>query len=316
MSGGEKGDLSVREIAGTDELMQVCKALSAPLRVQILRCILEHGSMNLNALAEALGVTNGAMTAHIKLLSAAGLVSIENRNGRHGVQKVCRVEETRLILDLLPDRALRNAYETEIPIGSYTDCQAYPTCGLATREHIIGQMDDPRYFDDPERYQAGILWMMEGTLSYRVPNYLRVDERLLEIQIIQELSSEAPGSCEDWPSDIHFAINDVELGFWTSPGDFGSKRGIYTPQWWYTGLNQYGLLKTLTVNGQGSFIDGQRISRATLADLNILPGMPLVYRLSVNRQDRSTGGMTLFGTGFGNYSQDIRVRLIYEKTRV
>ena len=126
----------MREIVGTDELMQVCKALSAPLRVQILRCILEHGSMNLNALAEALGVTNGAMTAHIKLLSAAGLVSMENRNGRHGVQKVCRVGETRLMLNLLPARTLHNAYETEIPIGSYTDCQAYPTCGLATRDIV------------------------------------------------------------------------------------------------------------------------------------------------------------------------------------
>ena len=30
------------------------------------------------------------------------------------------------MLDLLPARTLHNAYETEIPIGSYTDCQAYP----------------------------------------------------------------------------------------------------------------------------------------------------------------------------------------------
>ena len=78
-------------------------------------------------------------------------------------------------------------------------------------------------------------------------------------------------AAEDWPSDIHFSINDVPLGYWTSPG-FRLKRGIYTPQWWYTGLNQYGLLKPLTVNAQGAFIDGQRIGEATLDRLNIQPG--------------------------------------------
>ena len=47
-----------------------------------------------------------------------------------------------------------------------------------------------------------------------------------------ELSSEAPGVNSNWPSDISFCLNDESIGIWTSPGDFGDVRGIFTPDWW------------------------------------------------------------------------------------
>ncbi len=47
-----------------------------------------------------------------------------------------------------------------------------------------------------------------------------------------ELSSEVPGTSADWPSDITLAINGNDVGTWTSPGDFGDKRGVFTPDWW------------------------------------------------------------------------------------
>ena len=36
----------------------------------------------------------------------------------------------------------------------------------------------------------------------------------------------------------------MEIGTWTSPGDYGDKRGVYTPQWWKLKGSQYGKLKT------------------------------------------------------------------------
>ena len=44
-----------------------------------------------------------------------------------------------------------------------------------------------------------------------------------------ELSSEVPGTNADWPSDISIWVNDVKVGTWTSPGDYGDKRGRFTP---------------------------------------------------------------------------------------
>ena len=41
-----------------------------------------------------------------------------------------------------------------------------------------------------------------------------------------ELSSEVPGTNANWPSDITLWVNEIEIGTWTSPGDFGDKRGV------------------------------------------------------------------------------------------
>jgi predicted transcriptional regulator len=41
-----------------------------------------------------------------------------------------------------------------------------------------------------------------------------------------EICSEAPLHHENWPSDITVWLNGVEIGAWTSPGDFGDVRGL------------------------------------------------------------------------------------------
>ena len=57
-----------------------------------------------------------------------------------------------------------------------------------------------------------------------------------------------------------FYLNDLRLGSWTSPGDFGDIKGLFTPGWWPGNWNQYGQLKLLVVNKKGTFIDGLKIS--------------------------------------------------------
>ena len=47
--------------------------------------------------------------------------------------------------------------------------------------------------------------------------------------------------------------NDVCVGTWLSPGDFGDSRGLFTPDWWFPNWNQYGLLKLLVINKKGTF---------------------------------------------------------------
>jgi predicted transcriptional regulator len=98
---------------------------------------------------------------------------------------------------------------------------------------------------------------------------------------------------------------------WTSPGDFGEKRGKYNPAWWPNDINQYGLLKHLTVSRYGTWMDGLSISDTTLEQVNIR-AKQWTLRIAVDRNSRNVGGLTLFGKEFGNYRQDIVLRLYYE----
>lgn len=300
------------ELCNIDETLEVCKALSSPVRMQLLHIVAKNKQVNLNELANQLNITNGAVTQHMKILLDAGIVGVVLKPGKRGSQKICYLKERKFLIDLSPEITPTDTnYQVEIPVGSYTRYSVYPTCGLANTTSIIGEIDDPRYFDAPERSGAGVLWFTNGFVEYRIPNYLKSHSKLKEIQITFEISSEAPGMCEVWPSDIHFELNGKFLGVWTSPGDFGAVKGIYNPEWWPE-WNQYGLLKLLSINKEGSFVDGIKVSDINIEDLNINHKSDITFKISVPKDAQYVGGVTLFGKGFGNYNQDINARIIFE----
>jgi predicted transcriptional regulator len=288
------------------------KALSSDIRVEILELLAEYKQLNMNEIAEKLKLTNGAVTMHIKKLEECGLIKISTLTAKHGIQKICNLHEDKFIIDIAKQEIV-NSYELEIGVGHYTSYEIYPTCGQATKDKIIGEVDDPSYFADPERINSDILWFTRGHVEYRVPNYLKPGQAFSEIQISMEVSSEAPGNCSNWPSDINFSLNGTLLGSWTSPGDYADAKGILTPSWWFPVWNQYGLLKLLTINNYGTFIDGLQISDVTLSDLNLNYKSDLFFRLSVPEDAQHVGGLTIFGKNFGNYNQGLNIRIIYEK---
>jgi predicted transcriptional regulator len=126
-----------------------------------------------------------------------------------------------------------------------------------------------------------------------------------------EVCSEAPLHNNNWPSDITLWINDCEVGTWTCPGDFGGERGRLTPAWWDSKDTQYGLLKRWLINKEGSFIDGHPLSPLILRDLNIEQRPVISVRLGVKPEALHVGGLNLFGRAFGNYPQDLTLRLEY-----
>ena len=208
----------------------------------------------------------------------------------------------------------RPCYQDSISVGHYTFADVHPTCGLSNSKNIIGELDEPRVFSYPERFSAGILWIGWGSILYNLPNRLNPGQRLTELQISFEISSECPETNEDYPSDIYFEINGIPLGKWISPGDFGARKGMLSPFWWSELLNQYGLLKTLIINRNGTFIDGthNQISKTTIMDLNIDYNSNIDFKFSVPKDTANCGGITLFGEDFGDYSQNILVKAYYE----
>ena len=304
----------MKELFTSDKIAEFCHALNSKLRVDMLQYLYTNRETSLAELAEQFGISKAAVTQNIQIMRNANLIDLKTTAGRHGRRKICFLKENKYIVALGRDFDPDNTYETEIPIGQYTNYRIFPTCGIATPKALIGELDDPRYFDNPLRADAGILWMRKGYVEYRLPNYLRENQKPIEIQISMELSSEAPGISENWPSDIYFYLNDAELGHWTSPGDFGRTRGLYTPDWWQDNWNQYGVMLLLSINRQGTFIDAVTLSPITIDSLNLHYQSELRFRIGVPDSAANIGGMTIFGQGFGNYNQGIRFRLIYSET--
>ena len=261
-------------IKSLDEGLELFKTLGSGVRIDIIKILMKNSRMNMNELASELNITNGALTSHIKKLEDCGIVNITIESEGHG-------------------------YEV------------YPTCGLASATALIGEVDDPRYFTHPDRYNADILWFTKGYVEYAIPNFIPSQQKIDQISISAELGSEAPGINEIWPSDVSFYLNDVFIGSWTSPGDFGETKGIFTPGWWYPNWNQYGMLKLLVINNKGTFIDGLQMSGVSIKDLNLTDRSAIRFRLAVNDDAEHVGGLTIYGKNFGNYNQNIDVKINY-----
>ena len=298
-------------IESLDDGLELFKALGSEVRIDIIKLLMENKTMNMNELATSLKITNGALTGHIKKLESCGIVSTANESMGHGNQKICSLRLDKILIDIQPSGAQENVYSNEINIGHYTDYKVYPTCGLATANKLIGEVDDTRYFSHPDRYNADILWFTKGYVEYMIPNFIPLNQKITGIMISAELSSEAPGINNNWPSDINFYLNNVHLGSWTSPGDFGDVPGIFTPDWWYPNWNQYGLLKMLVINRNGTYIDGLKISDVTIDQFQLDSTSTMKFKMSVDEDSEHVGGLTIFGKTFGNYAQDIKVNISY-----
>jgi predicted transcriptional regulator len=300
--------------ANTDrKWLPLYEALASEVRLHILELLAEK-PMNLKEIAARLELSSAILTMHIRKLELSRLIRTKMVRKQGGTHKICSLAETDVEISL-PHAGTeeRLFYEQNIPVGHYTSFDVHPTCGLATREKLIGQFDDPRYFLDPERVNAAILWFGRGFVEYKTPNYLLLSQQPEELEISFEIASEAPGANDQWPSDIQFYLNDVRLGEWTSPGDYGGdSRRRFTPDWWT--VNQYGLWKILRVNRTGTYMDGQKISDTTLDDLKLEKHFWTI-RFAVEEDAQHVGGLTLYGTGFGNYNQDIQFRMYYSQRR-
>jgi predicted transcriptional regulator len=295
------------------KLETVTKALGSATRLEILRFLSAH-TCTLLEIAEALDLPPSTATLHINVLEKAGLIETNLSPATRGLQKVCARVYDRIVIQL-PAAAEREetTVEVSMPIGAFVDVHIIPTCGLLGELGIIGHLDDPTAFYEPERIHAQLLWFRRGTVEYRFPNRLPPNVILDDIDVSFEICSEAPLHHSHWPSDVTVWIGGVEIGTWTSPADFGGERGALTPAWWDTQNSQFGLLKVWKVTNNGSFVDGVQVSKITLNNLLLKPGDPIPVRIGIKDNASNIGGLNLFGNKFGNYPQDIILRQRFKR---
>ncbi|WP_274654775.1 ArsR/SmtB family transcription factor [Paenibacillus humicola] len=296
-----------------DEFIHIAKALSTDLRIEIFKELL-HRSMNVVEISEKFGIPASTAAINIKKLEDAGLIQTEMIPGTRGTQKSCSARYSRIVVDFSHFRAPKTHpfVEVSLPIGQFFDSQISAPCGILSDQSIIGEMDEPRSFFEPERIHAQLIWFRRGFLEYRFPNRVPRGAVIRNLELSMEICSEAPLYNSDWPSDITLWINGKEVGTWTSPGDFGGERGLLTPDWWGTENTQYGLLKTWRVHGEGSFIDGRNISSLNIDELELDDKPYLTVRIGNKPDAVNEGGINLFGRKFGNYETDLKLKLDYE----
>ncbi len=299
--------LVVNPVADIEKL----KAIASEPRVQIIS-LLRKQVRNINEIAEDMGLPQSTIASHIAILEKAGLIRTETVKAKKGNQKICHPAFEEIIIQFPQEQTESDFLDVEMPIGLFTDYHATAPCGLCSPESIIGFLDTPESFLNPNRMKAGLLWFGTGFVEYKFPNNALYDNRPVKrLELSAEISSETPGTNPSWLSDVTLWINGIETGTWISPGDFGDKRGKYTPEWWKLEGSQYGLLKNWGISEEGTFVDGVKVSHVTIDELELPKHHSVRVRFGVKDDAEHRGGMNIFGRGFGNYPQDIVLRFCF-----
>ncbi len=294
------------ELDISEASLKVYAALDSSVRLKIIQLLSEE-RLNVRELASKLGLSSTIVNMHLTKLAEAHIISFEKK----GNQKISKLKVDNINITF--PKSIYPAFEmheTSIPVGHYTRYTVQPSCGLAGNKDFIGKVDNPKYFMDPARMNAGMIWFSGGFVEYQTPNFLADGERLEMLDLSVELGSEFPFSNNVWPSDITFSLNGVEIGTWTSPGDFSDTRGKYTPAWVPDNVNQYGLLKTIRITDHGTYLDGQPFTDVSLDAFN-QNAETWKIKFAVKNEAQHKGGCTIFGKGFGNHDQDINLKLYY-----
>lgn len=288
----------------------IFKALSNDTRLTIIQ-LLAEGDKNITELSNELGISKAIITRHIQQLEQVDLLETRSMPATSGTQKICssKIEQLNITFpkNLYPDYKV---HEIDIPIGHYTDYQVAPTCGLASKENFIGEIDSPRFFMDRDRVDAELLWFTQGFVEYKIPNIINKEDKIEMIEISLELASEFPVSNDNWPSDISFYLNDYPVGTWTSPGNYADVPGLNNPEWWPRKNSQYGLLKNIRIFNNETLMDSEILSDTKLSDFDLEHPL-FTLRIAVEKDAENIGGLTLFGKEFGNHPQNINFKIYY-----
>ena len=198
-----------------------------------------------------------------------------------------------------------------MPIGMFSHCHIKAPCGMTGAEESIEGFDDPNVFFSPNRVRAECIWFDQGFISYNFPTDFPRNGKQSQITFTFEVCSETMYYNNEWKSDITVRVNGVEVLTFTSPGDFGGRRGKYTPLYWPVESTQFGLLKRITVNESGVWEDNAFVTdQVRFSDLKIGENMSVRLDIGVKDDAEHKGGVNLFGKNFGNYPQAIIMTIL------
>ena len=292
----------------TNIITSIGRALSSPIRIAIL-CELNKKPMLLSEIAEKFNLPISSTAFHMSALEDANLVSIEYSTKGKGTLKWFTYTKREIKIALRPE--IKSKKKTpivsyKIGVGEYIDAVFSNNCGITTETEVIMENVSNNVFT-PKRFNAQLVWFKHsGYVTYAIPNSYYEENNISEINFSVEICSEAKGFNEEYPSDITFWINNIEICTYTSPGDFGERYGKFTPSWWYPESTKYGLLVNITVKENGVYLNEQLVNKnININNLNLGQDNRNTIKIGVKENAVHKGGLNIFGEKFGDYNQAI-----------
>lgn len=302
------------DLSNIEASVKIAHALSSNIRLQIIQLI-KNKPLNVSELAKLLNIPISSTALHVNVLEDAQLVITTSRPGLRGSQKVCALKVEHIsfhIRDELSGIQGSNRITETIPIGSYFDFQVTAPCGIVSDTAFISPEDNVHGFYLPERSKAQLIWFTAGYLEYRFSSYRSKNlESASSYEFSFEICSEAPGYCNDWKSDVSIWINHRKIGILQTLGDYGGRKGLLNPKWWDENNTQFGLLHHVSVTQDGCYIDDKRVSDETLSSLELSRQPYISFQIGVEEDAIYRGGLNLFGEKFGDYPQNIVMRVAF-----
>lgn len=294
-----------------EKFVLMAKAMASPARAGILK-LLVSSSMTLNEIAKALNMPLSSASQNINLLEEAGLiktmVSYSSVGKFRTCYRTCDKIEFVLFDSASYEQNQAEYMEYTVPIGAFASYNnIVAPCGLTGKEGFLGTDDDASLFYHPNRHKSSLIWFTSGDLEYRIKP--PQNQKIEQIEISFEACSEAPLFNTHYKSDITVWINDLEVGTWTCPGDFGGRQGQFTPDYWPDTHTQFGVLTNWKINNLMTTMNDEFISYKNLREIDFKKYPYLSIRIGVKEDADHRGGINLFGKDFGDYKQDIVVRL-------
>lgn len=102
----------------------------------------------------------------------------------------------------------------------------------------------------------------------------------------------------------------MEIATHTSPGDYGGRRGKFTPDYWPVTSTQFGQLKRFNVTTEGVFDNNVLVNKSvSFNDLALAEHQSIKFSIGVKPDAVHRGGINLFGKNFGDFPQSIIMTL-------
>ncbi len=306
----EGSELSITLKDNAAELETLFKALGSEIRIKILRQLYRH-PMTVRELSQTFRVPISTMNFHVAMLEQANLIIVNLIPSKKGAIRACYGNFSFIHFEMDVQKVFPelHTHSEMIPIGNYIDFKSEGEHGCASplRSWRNNESD---FLSN--RSDIGIIWTTSGYVEYGIGNYLFKRYSVTEMTISFEICSEINSYRNDWQSMLNFYINGTRVASYLSPGDFGGRRGTLNPDWWPDSNTQYGLLKSLTVNSTGIYLDRNLVTKEyNINNLGLDKSNKIVFRIETDDKEHYNGGFNLFGKTFGDFPQDISVDYTY-----
>ena len=295
---------TVTDLRERDRIVAVTKALSHPLRLDILDQLL-HEPRTVTELARINGLTNSTVLFHLRMLEEASLIICRTKPNKKGKTLVFYINFNTISFTTQAQSSFSNAISMQtVSVGSFSQCETQKYLRIGTSDHFVVLDRDDVY--NTARFDAGLIGIDNGSVTYEFSNAFAKQHKLLGLEFSLEVSSESPYFRNDWKSEILFSVCGIDVACYLSPGDFGGERGRLTPSWWDDRYSQYGLLVTLLIDHEGVRINGEPVKTSiTVDDLPIQKNNRFSFGIRTDPNRKYAGGFNIFGKTYGNFAQDI-----------